>query len=83
MGKSDTEERVPILGDGMMPGMCVSKTDPVRRPAVLSLELNGTTEENPEYGTASSTVNGRDRVRLVPFTAIVLCDPLTAPFCIG
>ena len=44
------------------------------------LELKGTTEENPEYGTASSTVKGRERVRMIPFTALVLCDPLTAPF---
>ena len=43
-------------------------------------ELNGTTEENGEYGRASSTVRTLDLLRLDPFIEDVPLEPLTMPF---
>jgi len=43
-------------------------------------ELNGTTEENGEYGRASSKVSTLALLRLDPFIGEVPFEPLAMPF---
>ena len=82
VGNIEVEERRPIDGRGMisdgnkfsiLKGVMVSNEP----------ELNGTTEENGEYGRASSTVRTLALLRLVPFEEEVPFDPLGMPFCIA
>jgi hypothetical protein len=43
-------------------------------------ELNGTTDENGEYGRASSTVSTFDLLHLAPFIEDVSFEPFGMPF---
>jgi hypothetical protein len=79
------EERRPIEGRGMISEvntLVVGLDDKMKgsRGKVNVPELKGTTEENGEYGRASSTVSTLDLLRLDLFIEDVPFEPLTMPF---
>jgi hypothetical protein len=81
----DWEERSPIEGSGMISkgeSSVIHFDDEMKglgRKANVP-ELNGTTDENGEYGRASSTVSTLDRLLLDPFIGDVPFEPFAMPF---
>jgi hypothetical protein len=81
----DWEERRPIEGSGMISkdeSSIINSDDEMKGLGGKANvpELNGTTDENGEYGRASSTVRTLDLLRLDPFIGEVPFEPFATPF---
>lgn len=75
----EVDDRSPIEGRGIISGgECVSGFRALEKARVP--ELNGTTDENGEYGSASSTVSTFVTLRFDPFVGDAPFGTLAMPF---